>query len=107
MLFFDVQPMESFNSSVTSVNPRSAVGYYEPGHYCFVVVDGRQKGYSKGMTMSELSQLFFDLGCTVAYNLDGGKSAEMVFMGETVSQPFEGGRSTSDILYIADDKGGY
>jgi hypothetical protein len=39
--------------------------------------------------------------------LDGGKSAEMVFMGETVSQPFEGGRSTSDILYIADDKGGY
>jgi exopolysaccharide biosynthesis protein len=107
MLLVDGQPMESFNSSVTSVNPRSAVGYYEPGHYCFVVVDGRQKGYSKGMTMSELSQLFFDLGCTVAYNLDGGKSAEMAFMGERFSQPYEGGRSTSDILYIADDKGGY
>ena len=107
MLLMDGEPMESFNSSVTSVNPRSAVGYYEPGHYCFVVVDGRQRGYSKGMTMSELSRLFYDLGCTVAYNMDGGKSSEMVFMGETVSQPYEGGRSTSDILYIADDKGGF
>ena len=31
------------SSTVAQRNPRSAVGYYEPGHYCFVVVDGRQK----------------------------------------------------------------
>ena len=31
-------------------------GYYAPGHYCFVLVDGRQGSYSKGMTMEQLSQ---------------------------------------------------
>ncbi len=106
MLLKDGQPMTRFNSSVVDRNPRSAVGYYEPGHYCFVVVDGRQPGYSMGMTMEELSQLFYDMGCTVAYNMDGGKSAEMAFMGELVNQPYDGGRATSDILYIADNKGG-
>ncbi len=105
MLLKDGQPMTEFNSSSTVIkaNPRSAVGYYEPGHYCFVLVDGRQPGYSIGMTMQEMSQLFYDMGCKVAYNLDGGKSAEMAFMGELVNQPYEGGRATSDILYIADN----
>ena len=44
--------------------PRGAIGYYEPGHYCFVVVDGRQTGYSRGVTLEELAQVFDDLGCT-------------------------------------------
>ena len=60
---------------VQGLNPRSAVGYYEPGHYCFVVIDGRQPGYSKGATLMQLAQLFESLGCKEAYNLDGGKSA--------------------------------
>jgi exopolysaccharide biosynthesis protein len=36
--------MKKFNSDVNPVNPRSVIGYYEPGHYCFLVVDGRQPG---------------------------------------------------------------
>ena len=44
-------------------HPRTAIGYYEPGHYCFVVVDGRQKDYSRGMFLNELAQLFEQLGC--------------------------------------------
>ncbi len=97
------QPMEEFNSSVQTRNPRTAIGYYEPGHYCFVVVDGRQPGYSKGYEMKELSQLMSSLGCSVAYNLDGGKSSEMVFDGTLYSHPFEGGRETCDIILIADE----
>ena len=57
--------------------------------------------------MAELSQLLYDMGCKVAYNMDGGKSSEMVFLGETVNEPYQGGRDNSDIIYIADDKGGY
>jgi len=102
MLLADGQPMTQFNSTITETNPRTAVGYFEPGHYCFVVVDGRQPGYSNGYTMQELSQLFYNLGCTVAFNLDGGRSTEMVFMGQTVNQPYKGGRSTNDILLIVD-----
>jgi exopolysaccharide biosynthesis protein len=105
MLLENGQPMTEFNSSVNKRNPRTAVGYYAPGHYCFVLVDGRQDGYSVGMTTAELSQLFYDLGCSAAYNLDGGQSSEMVFMGDFVNEPYNGGRSTSDIVYIADIAG--
>ena len=34
---------EQFDSSVTNGNPRTAIGYYEPGHYCFITVDGRAR----------------------------------------------------------------
>jgi len=100
MLLKDGQPMTEFNSTLMKANPRTAVGYYEPGHYCFLVVDGRQAGYSDGMTMQEMSQFFYDSGCKVAFNLDGGQSSEMVFMGTVVNKPYDGGRSTNDILYI-------
>jgi len=102
MLLDQGQPMTTFNSRVDPDNPRSAIGYYEPGHYCFVLVDGRQQGYSNGMTLTELSQLFYDLGCTAAYNLDGGQSAVLTFFDQTVNQPYKGGREISDILYISD-----
>lgn len=82
-------------------HPRSALGYYEPGHYCFVVVDGREKGHSVGMYLGELAELFEELGCTTAYNLDGGGSASMTFQGEYYSKPSEE-RSIGDILLIAE-----
>ena len=93
------QALESFDSEVTGKNPRSAIGYFEPGHYCLVVVDGRQKR-SSGMTLPELSRLMQSLGCACAYNLDGGESAEMVVNGETVSRPSDGGRRNSDAILI-------
>ncbi|MDD5016604.1 MAG: phosphodiester glycosidase family protein [Eubacteriales bacterium] len=103
MLLEDGLPIDNFSSSrLASENPRCAIGYYEPGHYCFVVVDGRQPGYSDGITLKGLSQIFYNLGCTVAYNMDGGKSAAMVFMGELVNKPAQGGREISDIVYITE-----
>ena len=81
-------------------NPRSAIGYYEPGHYCFVVADGRQKGYAKGLTIPELAQIFVDLGCTKAYNLDGGGSAVMAFNHKAYSKQSNDGRDLGDILLI-------
>lgn len=104
MLLKDGQPMTEFDSpqNINGRNPRTAVGYYEPGHYCFVVVDGRQPGYSDGMEMSQLSLLFASLGCKVAFNLDGGQSTEMAFMGKIINQPYNGGRSTTDILYVGE-----
>ena len=96
---------QSFNTTdvIIGHNPRSAIGYYEPGHYCLVTVDGRQSGYSRGMTMSELSELFISLGCVDAYNLDGGQSAMMTFNGNIVNQPYHGGRAISDIIYFGGD----
>ena len=58
----------------------------EPGHFIAISVDGRQKDYSVGMTMAEFTQLFYLYGCPVAYNLDGGSTAAMIFMGECLTQ---------------------
>lgn len=93
---------DDFVSTVKGANPRSAIGYYEPGHYCTVLVEGRQAGYSKGMSMVQLSRLFESLGCKAAYNFDGGQSSVMAFMGEVYNQPAGGGRSNSDMFYVAE-----
>jgi exopolysaccharide biosynthesis protein len=100
-LLEDGQVPSSFANS--KANPLSAMGYYEPGHYCFILVDGRQKGYSWGMSLSELAQVFYDLGCTAAFNLDGGDTAVMTYGGEWRSQPQDASpRDTSDIIYICE-----
>ena len=91
---------DTSGSSIRVKNPRCAIGYYEPGHYCFIVVDGRQKGYSEGMSLDELASTFAALGCQTAYNLDGGATAMMVFQGKLVNQPTNGGRTSSDIIWF-------
>ena len=98
----DGQPITRFDSTnrIIAANPRTAIGCYEPGHYCMIVVDGR--GESAGITLPQLSQLFYDLGCTAAYNLDGGNSSIMVWNNEIINTPSGGGRESSDALLIAE-----
>lgn len=91
------------NHSIQGEQPRTAVGVIDENHLVFVVVDGRNEGYSRGATLPELAQIMADLGATTAYNLDGGGSSTMYFNGEVVNQPSNGGeRGTSDILYVAE-----
>ena len=70
---------------VRRANPRAGIGYLSPGHYIAIVVDGRQKDYSVGMPVWEFADLFATYGCSIAYNLDGGLSAAMIFMGEQIN----------------------
>ena len=89
------------NHSIQGEQPRTAIGVIDENHFVFVVVDGRETGYSRGVTMTELAEIMQGLGATEAYNLDGGGSSELWFNGEVVNQPSNGGeRATSDILYI-------
>lgn len=94
---------DEVDQSKTS-NPRTAVGMIEPLHYIFVVSDGRTDE-SEGLTLYELAGVMKDYGCTQAYNLDGGGSSTMWFMGRVVNNPTSSGntikeRSVSDIVYI-------
>lgn len=90
------------NHSIEGANPRTGVGIIEKNHFVFVVVDGRSPGYSKGMTLTEFANVFKALGCTDAYNIDGGGSSTMYFMGRVVNNPLGDNkeRGTSDILFI-------
>lgn len=83
-------------SDITSRNPRSSIGYYEPGHYVFIVVEGRldlmyegELTYFKGMRLPDLAQVYEELGVTLAYNLDGGDSAFAYYDGEVIRQDYE------------------
>ena len=91
------------NRSISSANPRTGIGMISPNHYVFVVVDGRSDE-SRGMTLDEFGELFVDLGATEAYNLDGGGSSTMYFMGRVVNNPQgkQEERGVSDILYLGE-----
>lgn len=71
----------------SSLHPRTGVAFdKERQHMWFVVVDGRQPGYSEGMTTVELGDLFLDLGCWDAANLDGGGSSIMAIKQDQQGQ---------------------
>ena len=66
-----------------------------------VVVDGRQPGYSRGMTLRELAEVMQSIGVQNAINLDGGGSSEMVVNGLVASRPADGQeRRVSNALVV-------
>ena len=96
---------ESFHKAYHDIdrdNPRTVFGYYEPGHYCFVTIDGRKSGYSNGLTLANEAKLMESLGCKVAFNLDGGQTSQFYWNDSMFNVPYKKGRSTSDIIYVID-----
>ena len=61
-----------------AVHPRTAVGIRADGTLLLLTVDGRQPGYSEGVTTTELARLMLDLGAVDAVNLDGGGSTTFI-----------------------------
>lgn len=82
-------------------HPRTAIGYYEPGHYCLLLVDGRQKS-SRGMFLDEMAKVFEDLGCRAAYNLDGGHCSFMTMQDQVVSHPYKPEHEVEDGIFITE-----
>ena len=102
-LVVDGEVCEKFpGGNLGKAHPRSGIGYFEPGHYCFIQVEGRQPGYSNGILLPDYAQMFKDLGCVEAFNMDGGSSSVIVFNGKQINKPAWNGRETSDILYLVD-----
>jgi hypothetical protein len=95
--------VEQTSESLRTVrHPRTVVGVDARGMVWLVTVDGRQPGYSAGVTFLELQRLSQALGLTSALNLDGGGSTTMVVNGAVVNRPSDptGPRSVSDVLLV-------
>ncbi len=96
---------DSYSGNPDGREPRCAIGQTGPLSYVLVVVDTikhHDRSGKEGATAGELAQFMADLGCTQAYNLDGGNSALMVFHGENYSdKTVKEERSVSDIIYFA------
>lgn len=85
-------------------HPRTAIGYYEPGHYCLMLVDGRQKS-SRGMFPDEMAKVFEELGCRAAYNLDGGHCSFMTFQDRMANHPYKPEHKVTDGIFITEGLG--
>ena len=65
------------------LHPRTLIGIENDGqHLLLVVVDGRQRGYSEGLSLYEAAALMKEKGCDDALNLDGGASSIMLISME-------------------------
>jgi len=77
MLVEDGEIVSGLNSWDTA--PRTAVANNKTGQQMIiVVVDGRQTGYSKGVTLQELAQIMLENGADNAVEMDGGGSSTLV-----------------------------
>lgn len=78
------------------VAPRTAIGQRKDGIVLFLVIDGRNPGYSIGIDMASMINIFKRYKAHNAANLDGGGSSTLVINGKVVNNPkgygYEGGR---------------
>lgn len=78
--------------------PRTGLGQLADGRIILVTVDGRQPGYSVGMTTFELAQTLVRLGAVTGMALDGGGSTTMAFDGTLLNRPSGAERAVSTAL---------
>lgn len=95
VLVRDGKPVYRANEAFTTSqliprHPRTAVGQLADGRILLVVVDGRQSGYSVGMTTFEMAQTMVRLGAVRAMQLDGGGSSTLAFEGKALNRPSDG-----------------
>ncbi len=95
---------------MVSREPRTAVGFNQDSTKLYLfTIDGRQLGFSLGMTFHELADLMISCGVYTGLNLDGGGSTTMVIRDSVVNSPSDGAeRKVSNgflVITNADQKG--
>ncbi len=108
----EITDSSKWDSAIASRNPRTALGVKADGTVISYVIDGRNSGYSNGMSLKVLAEEMLDMGCVSAINFDGGGSSALSIKltGEsackTVSRPSDGAerKCASYILFVTDKK---
>ena len=85
-------------------DPRTALGYNDEKLF-LMVVDGRQGGYSIGMTYDDVARAMIELGATEAINLDGGSSSTFMVQDQVINRPSGGKeRHVLNAVFITSEK---
>jgi Phosphodiester glycosidase/FlgD Ig-like domain len=94
---------EAFTTSqLAPRGPRTAVGQRADGGVVLVTTDGRQPGFSVGMTNFELAQTLVRFGAVRGMGLDGGGSSTLAFDGTVLNSPSDGKeRAVSTALMLS------
>ncbi len=75
--------------NAASRHPRSALGFNDEKLF-LIAIDGRQPGYSMGMTLYHMGTFFSELGIKHAINFDGGSSSTLWALGKVANSPAHG-----------------
>lgn len=89
----EVQDISYSPLSFNDITLRSAIGSIEAYHHIALSCGSA--------TLAEVTQMFVEYGCDIAYNLDGGRSVWMTFMGKRVNRTYynkKGTRNLSDMI---------
>jgi exopolysaccharide biosynthesis protein len=94
---------DSFKAAKKGLQPRTGIAISEDKNTLLLaVVDGRQPGFSVGMTAEEFANLMIELGGFKGMDLDGGGSTTMVINEDVINKPSDDGveRSVANALGI-------
>ena len=72
--------------AINDKHPRTAMGYTKDGKLIILMIEGRNN-IAHGATLGQEAQIFKDLGCWEALNLDGGGSSCMLVNGKETIKP--------------------
>ncbi|QUO43073.1 phosphodiester glycosidase family protein [Brevibacillus composti] len=70
--------------------PRTLIGHFDNGDLLLIVIDGRRKGWSNGVTLEEAQRKLQEFHVVDAYNLDGGGSSAFYYKGKLLNRPSDG-----------------
>lgn len=94
----------SGKTGLTDKHPRTAMGYTADGRLIIMVIQGRSTD-AAGATLVQEAQLFKDLGCMEALNLDGGGSSCMLINGKpTIKVSDKEGERPVPAVFIVNGK---
>ncbi len=90
--------------AIDDKHPRTAMGYTIENKLIILVIEGRNK-IASGATLTQAAQIFKDLGCWEALNLDGGGSSCMLINGkETINISDATGQRPVPAVFIISKK---
>jgi len=73
--------------AIADKHPRTGMGYTKDNKLIILVIEGRNPGVAEGASLVQEAQIFKDLGCEEALNLDGGGSSCMLVNGKETIKP--------------------
>ena len=86
-LIVNGKPAEIKGNGGWGISSRTAIAQRKDGIVLFLVIDGRQPGYSMGTNIGEITNIFLRYKAYNAANLDGGASSSLNIEGKLVSKP--------------------
>ncbi len=95
------EELKFVSKAIDDKHPRTAMGYTKDNKLIILVIQGRFPGIAEGATLTQEAQIFKDLGCWEALNLDGGGSSCMLINGkETIKVSDAAGQRPVPAVFI-------